>query len=98
MVLQKWEPRSQVGVYLGHSPMHAGSVALIIKPVTGHETPKYHVVYDKTLLIVSHMIDETIPPTWEKMCKNSVDSETSDVSDLVEPWFKQLTDTSKYPV
>ena len=94
----KWEPRSQVGVYLGHSPMHAGSVALIINPVTGHETPKYHVVYDKTLLIVSHMIDETIPPTWEKMCKNSVDSETSDVSDLVEPWFKQLTDTSKYPV
>ena len=25
----KWEPRSRIGVYLGHSPMHTGSVALV---------------------------------------------------------------------
>jgi hypothetical protein len=26
----KWEPRSRMGVYLGHSPFHAGSVALVL--------------------------------------------------------------------
>ena len=25
----KWEPRSRIGVYLGHSPFHADSVALV---------------------------------------------------------------------
>ena len=31
----KWEPRSRIGVYLGHSPFHAGSVALVFNPRTG---------------------------------------------------------------
>lgn len=31
----KWEPRARCGVYLGHSPLHAGSVALVFNPVTG---------------------------------------------------------------
>ena len=31
----KWEPRSCIGVYLGHSPFHAGSVALVFNPTTG---------------------------------------------------------------
>jgi hypothetical protein len=30
----KWEPRSHIGVYLGHSPFHAGSVALVFNPRT----------------------------------------------------------------
>ena len=75
--------------------MHAVSVALIINPVTGHVSPQYHVVYDETFLTVSHMIYETIPPNWDEMCKNSVESATSGAFDLVELWFKQLTDTSE---
>jgi hypothetical protein len=31
----KWEPQSHIGVYLGHSPFHAGSVALVFNPKTG---------------------------------------------------------------
>ena len=30
----KWEPRSRVGIYLVHSPMHYGSVALVLNPQT----------------------------------------------------------------
>ena len=78
--------------------MHAGSVALILKMVTGHVSPQYHVVYDKTLSTVSHRRDDTIPPTWDKMCKNEVESATSDGFDLAKLWFKKLTDTSEYPV
>ena len=93
----KWDPRSRVGVYLGHSPINAGCVELILKPVTWHLSPQYHVVRNETFLIVSHMRDETIPPTWDEMCKNSVESETSDEFDLAELCFKQLTGTSEDP-
>ncbi len=31
----KWEPRSNICVYLGHSPFHARSVALVYNPSTG---------------------------------------------------------------
>jgi hypothetical protein len=31
----KWEPQSRIEVYLGHSPFHAGSVALMFNPRTG---------------------------------------------------------------
>ena len=44
------------------------------------------------------MRDETIPPTWDKMCKGSVESETSDAFDLVEMWLNHLTYTSEDPV
>ena len=62
------------------------------------QLPQYHVVYDETFLTVSHMIDETILPTWDKICKNSVESETSNAFNVAELWFKQLTDTSEDPV
>ena len=78
--------------------MHAGSVALILNPVKGHVSPQYHVVYNKTLSTVSHMRDDTIPLTWDDMCKNSVESATSNAFNLAELWFKQLNDTSEDPV
>ena len=31
----KWEPRSRLSIYVGHSPAHAGSVALVLNPKTG---------------------------------------------------------------
>jgi hypothetical protein len=36
MNISWWEPRSRVGVYLGHSPHHANNVALILNLSTGH--------------------------------------------------------------
>ena len=30
--LTKWETRSCADIYLGHSPFHAGSVALLLNP------------------------------------------------------------------
>ena len=78
--------------------MHVGYVALTINLVTGHVSPQYHVVYGKTFSTVSHMRYETITPTWDKMCRKSVESATSDALDLVELWFKQLTGTLEDPV
>ena len=37
--LPKWEPRSHAGIYLGHSPFHAGSVDLVLNPETVYVSP-----------------------------------------------------------
>ena len=37
--LPKWEPRSRIGIYLGRSPAHAGNVALVLNPSSGHVSP-----------------------------------------------------------
>ena len=44
--LPKWSSRSRLGVYLGASPNHARSVALILNPRTGHVSPQFHVKFD----------------------------------------------------
>ena len=89
----KWEPSSRVSIYLGHSPMYAGSLAIILNMATGNVSSQYHVVYDKKFSTVSYMRDETIPPTWSKMGKKSVESSTSNAFNLAELWFKHLTNT-----
>ena len=42
----KWKQRSRLGVYLGPSPSHARSVALVLNPRTGHVSPQFHVKFD----------------------------------------------------
>ena len=42
----KWKQCSRLGVYLGPSPSHARSVALVLNPRTGHVSPKFHVKFD----------------------------------------------------
>ncbi len=67
----KWEPRSNIRVYLGHSPFHAGSVALVYNPSTGHVSPQYHVVADDDFTTVPCMEAGTIPPHWSDLLQSS---------------------------
>ena len=60
--LTKWEPRSHAGIYIGHSTFHAGSVALVLNPATGHVSPQFHVVFDDEFSTVPFMREVTIPP------------------------------------
>ena len=57
----KWKPRSRIGVYIGHSPFHAGSVALVWNPTTGRGSPQYHVVFDNDFSTVPYIGSGTIP-------------------------------------
>ena len=43
---QKWKHRSELGIYLGPSPVHHRNVALILNPATGLVSPKFHVRFD----------------------------------------------------
>ena len=42
----KWKERSRLGVYLGPSPNHARSIALVLNPRTGHVSPQFHIKID----------------------------------------------------
>ena len=73
----KWEPRSRIGLYLGHLPFHAGSVALVWNPTTGRVSPQYHVVFYDDFSTVPYMEAGTIPPNWENLVKHSSEMATS---------------------
>jgi hypothetical protein len=90
----KWDPRARVGIYLGHSPFHAGSVSLVLNPQTGHVSPQYHVTFDDSFVTIPNMRDGIVPPTWEQMYENSTELATEEAFDLAKIWYKQLTNQS----
>ena len=84
----KWEPRSRIGVYLGHSPSHAGSVALVFNPSTGRVSPQFHVVFDDDFTTVEYMEAGTVPANWKDLFKYSSESLATDEDfTLAESWF-----------
>jgi hypothetical protein len=86
----KWEPRSQIGVYLGHSPFHAGSVALVFNPKTGRVSPQYHVVFDDTFSTIPYMDAGTVPPHREDLLKHSSEKATDEDFSLAEDWMDSI--------
>ena len=90
--LPKWEPRARLGIYLGHSPAHAGSVALVMNPKTGLVSPQFHVVFDDTFSTVPHIRAGTTPPNWEQLVRNSSELSTDQDYDLTRTWFEATED------
>ena len=50
---QKWKSRAHLGIYLGPSPNHAQSVALVLNPKMGHVLPQIHIKFDDSFKTVS---------------------------------------------
>ena len=82
--IPKWEPRSRLGVYLGHSPLHAGSVALVLNPGTGHVSPQYHLVFDDEFFTVCHLRAGTVPQNWRELVESSSFSSTEEQYSLAD--------------
>ena len=82
----KWEPRSRLGIYVGHSPLHAGSVALVLNPRMGHVLPQFHVVFDDHFTTVPLEKNE-VPPHWAKLIENSRDKVTEEHYELAKTCF-----------
>jgi hypothetical protein len=59
----KWSPRARRALYLGVSPNHSSSVALVLNLTTGFISPQFHVVHDDLFATVtSHWDDGTFDP------------------------------------
>ena len=87
--IPKWEPRSRLRVYLGHSPLHAGSVALVLNPGTGHVSPQYHLVFDDEFSTVRHLRAGTVPRNWRELVESSSFSSTEEQYSLDDTWLNQ---------
>jgi hypothetical protein len=83
----KWEPRSRLGIYVGHSPSHASSVALVLNPRTGHVSPQFHVVFDDLFTMVLYMKKNEVPPNWAKLIEKSSERITDEVYNLAKTWL-----------
>ena len=86
----KWKPRSRTGVYFGHSPFHAGSVALVFNPPIGRVSPQYHVIFDDTFLTVPYMDAGMEPPHWHNLLKYSSEKATDEDFDLAKKWMNMV--------
>ena len=84
--IPKWDPRACVGIYLGHSPCHAGNVALVLNPKTLRVSPQFHVFFDDEFTTVLFMRDGQIPPNWSDLVKHSAELATSEHFDLATSW------------
>ena len=63
----KWETRARVGLYLGPSPKHSRSVALVLNVETGLVSPQYHVRFDNLFETVKE-IDRRTHYLWQQKC------------------------------
>lgn len=66
----KWDPRARVGVYLRHSSVHAGNIALVLNLQTSHVSPQYHIVFDDEFTTAPYLQLEESPPNWIKLVNN----------------------------
>ena len=68
-IKNKWEERSKVGIYLGRSPQHARSVALVLNLETGHVSPQFHVVFDPSFQTIKRSFGGKPPKSyWQDKC------------------------------
>ena len=89
----KWEPRSRCGIYLGHSPHHAGNVALVLNLRTGHVSPQFHVVFDDEFSTVPYLTTGQEPPNWINLNNTSSELATPENFHLAKDWCEQPTHT-----
>jgi hypothetical protein len=78
----KWDPQSRLGIYVGHSPSHAGSFALVLNPRARHVSPQFHVVFDDSFSTIPYMEKCKVPPNWADLVKKSTEKVTDEEYDL----------------
>ena len=62
--IPKWKPRSRGGMFLGFSPEHSSTVALILSFQSGYVSPQYHVVFDELFQTVYCAGETNNSTTW----------------------------------
>ena len=67
--INKWQYRARVGCYLGQSPQHARTVALVLSLETGLVSPQFHVQMDTTFQTMRKSFGAMLPKSqWMAKC------------------------------
>ncbi|MGL4351905.1 MAG: hypothetical protein ACRCT2_15330, partial [Plesiomonas shigelloides] len=97
----KWKERARLGIYLGRSPMHARSVALVLSLETGLVSPQFHIVFDPSFRTVHPDQSNQVPTSqWQKKCGFAgrvVRQEVQGNQITDEPQFISPTDVAIVP-
>lgn len=67
----KWQERARIGIYLGPSPKHARSVALVLSLTSGLTSPQFHVTFDSTFSTLKDKFSGGVQPPksqWQYRC------------------------------
>ena len=86
-----------MGIYVGRSPFHAGNVALVLNPKTGHVSPQYHVVFDDDFTTVPYLRSGHIPANWSELVASSVEKVTDEAYNLASTWTTTPMELSQDP-
>ena len=56
-------------IYLGMSPIHVRTVALVLSLYTGRVSPQFHVEFDTSLITINGCVGNLVPPRYcQDMC------------------------------
>lgn len=93
--IPKWHKRARLGVYLGRSPNHAQSVALILNLATGLVSPQFHLKFDDLFETIKD--HDTYPNRWKSAThfrkKSRKDRELENRKEPSESVTKEMTQT-----
>ena len=87
----------RAGVYLGHSPLHTGSVALSLNTRTGHVYYQYHALFDNTLSTVEHMRKLRVPGNWKNLVEYHSDLAKQENFTLEKEWYLKKSSSMNLP-
>ena len=93
--IPKWTPRSRQAVYLGTSPQHAGSVALVLNLKTGYISPQFHIVFDDDFTTTSARITNKLPDNWNELFKNNLELPSEEFQFKIGKQWNEPTDRSE---
>lgn len=93
-----WSPRSWPGIYVGFSPLHSHTVAMIYNPSTQHVTPQFHVTFDESFSTV-HIHDPTALETrLTQLCASKSTWHYSDIHGDPDLYlFPDITPSPEHP-
>eukprot|EP00957_Ditylum_brightwellii_P006011 455806-Ditylum_brightwellii.AAC.1 len=74
----KLDPRTHAGVYISHSHVHNGNVALVLNLQTGHVSPQYHLVFDDKFTTFPYLNLDKAPPNWISLVDHHSESTTAE--------------------
>ncbi len=66
--IDKWKARATLGIYIGRSPIHARSVALVLNLKTGRVSPQFHVQFDPSFGSVMEQGANVPKSLWQVAC------------------------------
>eukprot|EP00957_Ditylum_brightwellii_P040247 3045508-Ditylum_brightwellii.AAC.1 len=74
-------------IYLGHSPFHAGNIALGLNLQTGHVSLQYHVVFEDEFSTDPYIQSSEPLPNWIDIVQNHTECATEESFNMLSSWY-----------